>query len=176
MRGTYMLAIARNTARLAVAATAVAALTVAVPPAFAAEDPTGTDVDMSVEASKETREFAAANPGEVAAAANACGSGYTLTRAIPLPVGTDPRLRLATVFTYNSQAGGCLIFDNNTGRAQSMTAKVCDGYPGTKCDSDSGTFSEYAGPVYTKYPVCATVTAKMSNFINYTSQYAFSCN
>ncbi|MEJ8634626.1 hypothetical protein [Streptomyces sp. MS2.AVA.5] len=172
-----MLAIARSTTRLAVTATAlVAALTVAAPHAYAAEGPTGTDVKMSAGVSEETREFAAAYPGAVAAAANACGAGYTLNKAIPLPVGTDPRLRLATVFTYNSQADGCLIFDNNTGRAQSMTAKVCDGYPGAKCDTDSGTFTQYAGPVYTKHPVCATVTAKMSNFINYTSQYAFSCN
>ncbi|MEV6393510.1 hypothetical protein AB0M39_01780 [Streptomyces sp. NPDC051907] len=172
-----MLAIAGSTTRLAVTDTAlVAALTVAAPHASAAEGPTGTDVKMSAGVSEETREFAAAYPGAVAAAADACGAGCTLNRAIPLPLGADPRLRLATVIAYNSQAGGCLIFDDNTGRAQSMTAKVCGEYPGADCDTGSATFSQYAGPVYTRHPVCATVTAKMSDFINYTSQYAFSCN
>ncbi|MER6613898.1 hypothetical protein [Streptomyces xantholiticus] len=170
-----MFAFARPTARFAVAAASVATLMVAAPQASAAEETVGA-VQITPEASQETRDFVAANRAEAAAAANVCGSGYSVSKAIPLPQGTDPRERLATLFTYVGQAGGCAILDNNTGRAHSMTLQVCDGYPGTRCDSDSGTFSQYAGPVYTRHQICATVTAKLSTFVNYRSQYAFSCN
>ncbi|NED90450.1 hypothetical protein G3I76_61520, partial [Streptomyces sp. SID11233] len=84
-------------------------------------------------------------------------------------------------FTYiNPNTGtGCLIFDNNTGPSQYMYLKVCK-MDGTACKTDSGTFSEYAGPLYVTPSACAQVTAKMgktssSLYINYTSEYAFPC-
>ncbi|MFF6911679.1 hypothetical protein [Streptomyces sp. NPDC012466] len=114
-----------------------------------------------------------------ASAAGVCGTGYTLRKAIPLPVGTDPSQRLATLFAYENGGKGCAILDNNVGKAQYMYLQVCK-VDGTACDSDSGNFSEYAGPVYVSSFACAPVTAKMGSssgslYINYKSSYLFPC-
>ncbi|KAK2763894.1 hypothetical protein FQN54_009512 [Arachnomyces sp. PD_36] len=114
------------------------------------------------------------------AAATVCGSGYSFQDAIPLPEGTDPDMRLAMLFSYENNGNGCAILDNNTGPSQYMYIRVCN-VDGSSCDTDSGTFSEYAGPVYVKSFACAEVTAKMgetsgSLYIDYQSDYVFPCN
>ncbi|MFB6850077.1 hypothetical protein ACFCXS_35155 [Streptomyces sp. NPDC056373] len=114
-----------------------------------------------------------------AAAANVCGTGYTLSKAIPLPLGTAPSERLATLFAYENGGKGCVILDNNVGKSRYMLVQVCK-VGGTSCDKDSGNFTEYAGPVYVSSFACAPVTAKMgtsssSLFINYKSDYVFPC-
>ncbi|MEU8876840.1 hypothetical protein AB0D24_38045 [Streptomyces javensis] len=38
-----------------------------------------------------------------------CGTGYALNKAIPLPGGTDPSMRLATLFSYTNGGKGCAI-------------------------------------------------------------------
>ncbi|PKT67489.1 hypothetical protein CW362_40195 [Streptomyces populi] len=131
------------------------------------------------DADPTTRAIAQDDPQAVAAAATVCGSGYALSKGIPLPVGTDPSMRLATLFAYENGGKGCAILDNNAGRSQYMYLKVCR-VGGTNCDPDSGNFSEYAGPVYVSSFACAPVTAKMgqsssSLYINYTSEYVFPC-
>lgn len=73
-----------------------------------------------------------------------------------------------------------MILDNNVGASRYMYLKVCK-VDGTGCDTDSGNFSSYAGPVYVSSFACAPVTAKMgtsssSLFINYTNDYVFPCN
>ena len=115
------------------------------------------------------------------AAATVCGSGYKLQHAVPLPKGTDPDMRLATLFGYENSAGkGCAILDNNAGDPEYMYLKLCN--LDKKCGKDSGTFSQYAGPVYIPpHTVCATVTAKMGStssnlYIDYESDYLFACN
>ncbi|WP_039934086.1 hypothetical protein [Streptomyces viridochromogenes] len=122
---------------------------------------------------------AAEQPAPAAAAATVCGSGYTLSKAIPLPVGTDPSERLGTLFAYENGGKGCVILDNNVGRSQYMLVQVCK-VGGTSCDKDAGNFSEYAGPVYVSSFACAPVTAKMGSsssslYINYKSDYVFPC-
>ncbi|MEU3885687.1 hypothetical protein [Streptomyces sp. NPDC029041] len=122
---------------------------------------------------------AAEQSAPAAAAANVCGTGYTLRKAIPLPLGTDPSERLATLFAYENGGKGCVILDNNVGQARYMFVQVCK-VGGTSCDKDSGNFSEYAGPVYVSGFACAPVTAKMgtsssSLYINYKSDYVFPC-
>ncbi|MBR8638807.1 hypothetical protein KEF29_04455 [Streptomyces tuirus] len=146
----------RNTLRAAASAAVLAGAVLSAPQAVAAEQPTAT-----------------------AAAANVCGSGYTLRKAIPLPVGTDPSERLATLFAYENGGKGCAILDNNVGKAQYMYLQVCK-VGGTSCDPDSGNFSEYAGPVHVSSFACAPVTAKMGSsssslYINYKSSYVFPC-
>lgn len=51
----------------------------------------------------------------------------------------------------------------------------------TGCDTDSGNFTECAGPVYVAGSVCAPVTANMgqsssSLYINLKSEYMFACD
>ncbi|MFC9129122.1 hypothetical protein ACFT4A_20030 [Streptomyces sp. NPDC057099] len=90
--------------------------------------------------------LAKADPAAAAAAANVCGTGYTLRKGIPLPLGTEPSERLATLFSYENGGKGCVILDNNVGKAQYMYLQVCK-VGGTACAKDSGNFSGYAGPV-----------------------------
>jgi hypothetical protein len=122
---------------------------------------------------------AAEQPTASASAATVCGSGYTLRKAIPLPLGTEPSERLGTLFAYENGGKGCVILDNNVGRSQYMLVQVCK-VGGTSCDKDSGNFSKYAGPVYVSGFACAPVTAKMGSsssslYIDYKSDYVFPC-
>ncbi|WP_327370811.1 hypothetical protein [Streptomyces sp. NBC_01217] len=172
----------RSTVSAALAVIAVVAL--AAPQASAAERPSASSENAAVQvaetADATTRAIAQSDPQAVAAAANVCGTGYTLSKGIPLPLGTDPQLRLATLFAYENGGKGCAILDNNVGASRYMYLKVCK-VDGTGCDTDTGNFSEYAGPVYVSSFACAPVTAKMgtsssSLFINYSSDYVFPCN
>jgi hypothetical protein len=115
------------------------------------------------------------------ARATICGSGYTLDKAIPLPKGVDPNKRKATIYAYGNGSGkGCVFLDNNVGKTQYMSIKVCK-TGGGSCDTDAGNFGQYAGPVYVSSFACAPVTAKMGSsssnlYINYKSDYVFPCN
>ncbi|MGK5632002.1 hypothetical protein [Streptomyces sp. URMC 123] len=121
-------------------------------------------VQISREANEPTRAIAAAAPAAAAAAANVCGTGYTLYYAERLP---DER-RFGTLFIYTKPGAGndqpvCSIFDNNTGVAKYMKIKLCSNYIADGCKEDSGTFSQYAGPVYQKRGGCGKVTAIMKS-------------
>ncbi|MBB5117980.1 hypothetical protein AF335_09805 [Streptomyces eurocidicus] len=162
-----------------VVATALAVSVLAVPQAVAAEKPVVRIADY---ADAQTRAFAQANPQEVAAAMLACGPDYKLSTAIPLPKGTDPKMRLATLFSYTRGGNdfGCSILDNNMGSASyKMKVSVC-GSAGA-CSTDQGNYLNYAGPVFTGQPVCATVSALMwnpsgGNIIDYKTQHAYLCD
>lgn len=162
------------------AGTAVAVLTLgamAAPQAVAAEQPA---VSISPGADATTRAVAQDDPQAAVAAATACGTGYTLFRGVPLPEGIDPSKRLGTLFSYQNGSKGCAILDNNVGVSQYMYLHVCKA-DGTGCDTDSGNFTEYAGPVYVANSVCAPVTAKMgqsssSLYTNFKSEYMFTCD
>ena len=150
---------------------------VAGPQAVAVDQPA---VPLAKAADATTRAIAEADPQAAAAAATVCGTGYTLFHAVPLPEGTDPSERFATLFSYENGSKGCAILDNNVGVSRYMYLHVCK-VDGTGCATDSGNFSEYAGPVYVASAVCAPVTAKMgpsssSLYINYTSEYMFTCD
>ncbi len=167
----------RMAVRVSASATALIAAVLAAPQAVAAD---GTSVPISASADAETVALARADPSAAVAAANVCGTGYTLAKGIPLPVGVDPSERLATLFSYENSGKGCAILDNNVGSSQYMYLRVCK-VDGTACDTDSGKFSEYAGPVYVSSFACAPVTAKMgatssSLYINYKSSYVFPCD
>ncbi len=93
---------------------------------------------------------------------------------------TDPNQRLATLYSYENNGKGCAILDNNVGKSQYMYLHMCK-VDNTGCTTDSGNFTEYAGPLYVASAVCAPVTAKMgatssSLYINYTTEYMFSCD
>lgn len=57
---------------------------------------------VSAKADATTLALAEEDPQATAAAATVCGTGYALNKAIPLPLGTDPDLRLATLFSYTN--------------------------------------------------------------------------
>ncbi|MGW5093193.1 hypothetical protein ACWEQ1_02535 [Streptomyces nodosus] len=171
------MSILRAGLRVGTAVAVLAGLAVAVPQASAADRPT---VKVSAKADSTTRALVQANPAAAAAAATVCGSGYTLSKGIPLPLGTDPNLRLGTLFAYGKSGSGCVILDNNVGKAQYMYLHICK-VDGTGCDTDTGNFSEYAGPVYVSSFACAPVTAKMGSsssslYIDYKSEYVFPCD
>ncbi|MEV0006779.1 hypothetical protein [Streptomyces sp. NPDC047973] len=163
--------------RTALVVAALASAALSAPQAVAADRP---EVTISAKADSLTRTLARQDPQAAAAAATVCGTGYALNKAIPLPEGTDPGMRLATLFSYTNGGKGCAIMDNNVGASRYMSLKICK-VDGTGCDSDTGNFSQYAGPVYVSSIACAKVTAKMgtsssSLFINYASDYVFPCN
>ncbi|MEU5429693.1 hypothetical protein AB0H73_29450 [Streptomyces olivoreticuli] len=171
----------KSAVRAMSAVAVIAAFGLTAPQASAA-DHSAPRAGLSAKADSKTRAFAAANPKAVAAAGNACGEGYELQRAIPLPKGVDPKMRLATLFNYTKggNKGGCSIYDNNTGKSQTMSVKVCASMRGA-CQEDKGNFTQYAGPVRTDEPVCATVTAYMQasngvHFADYNSEYAYLCD
>uniref|UniRef100_A0AAU3I2P1 Spore-associated protein A n=1 Tax=Streptomyces sp. NBC_01393 TaxID=2903851 RepID=A0AAU3I2P1_9ACTN len=166
----------RSVLRAAAASLALFGASVVMPQAVAADRPAA---QVASDADAVTRALARADPEAVAAAATVCGTGYTLSKGIPLPLGTDPSLRLATLFAYENGGKGCAIMDNNVGAARYMYLKVCK-VDGTGCDPDSGNFTTYAGPVHVSSFACAPVTAKMgtsssSLFIDYESEYVFPC-
>jgi hypothetical protein len=163
--------------RIASATVVLAGLAVAVPQASATDRPA---VKVSAKADSITRALVQADPVAAAAAATVCGSGYTLSKGIPLPLGTDPSVRKGTLFAYENNGNGCAILDNNVGGARYMYLRVCK-VDGTGCDTDTGNFSEYAGPVYVTSFACAPVTAKMGStssslYFNYNSEYVFPCD
>ncbi|MFC5144549.1 hypothetical protein [Streptomyces aureoversilis] len=157
---------------------AVMVSAVAATPYAVASDVPGMRVAADADAT--TRAIAQTEPQVVEAAATVCGAGYTLRKAVPLPLGDPPRERLATLFAYENSGKGCAILDNNIGSKRYMYLKVCK-VGGSSCDTNSGNFTEYAGPVRVSNFACAPVTAKMAKtssstpFINYKSDYVFPC-
>ncbi|MFJ3717246.1 hypothetical protein [Streptomyces sp. NPDC090057] len=111
-----------------------------------------------------TKAIAAAQPAAAAAGATVCGTGYKLYKAEILP----DESRKGTLFVYvkgsnpaSNDAPTCAILDNNMQTAKWMKIKLCSNYTAEGCASDSGTFSEYAGPVYRNHGGCGTVTSLM---------------
>ncbi|MFI7408936.1 hypothetical protein ACIBU0_09745 [Streptomyces sp. NPDC049627] len=148
---------------LAAAAATVATLGLTAPQVAAADQPVA---GVSAKADKNTKAIAAAKPRSVARAGNVCGTGYKLYKAEQLP---DSR-RFATLFVYvkgdnpaSNNAPTCAILDNNLGSAKWMKIKLCSNWTADGCESDSGVFSQYAGPVYRARGGCGTVTALMKN-------------
>ncbi|MER0243556.1 hypothetical protein AAHZ94_16350 [Streptomyces sp. HSW2009] len=162
-----------------VATSALVGALVSAPHATAIERPS---VTLSASADADTRLIAAEDPAAISAAATLCGAGFdTVSGVKPLPEGTDPRLRLAALFTYINKSGkGCAVLDNNAEGKKYMYLSVCD-IDGKNCGTDSGYFTDHAGPVYVPKVACARVTAKAGNspsklYIDYTSKYVFPCN
>ncbi|MFF4401767.1 hypothetical protein [Streptomyces sp. NPDC001480] len=148
---------------LAAAVAGLGLIGVTAPQVAAADQPVPS---VSVKADKNTKAIAAAQPTAVAAAATVCGTGYNLYKAEQLPDAS----RKGTLFVYvkgsnpaSNDAPTCAILDNNTTTAKWMKIKLCSNYTAEGCAQDSGTFSEYAGPVYRNHGGCGTVTSLMKS-------------
>ncbi|WP_406172733.1 hypothetical protein [Streptomyces sp. NBC_00996] len=116
-----------------------------------------------------------------AASATVCGSGYEFTDAKPLP---SKDKRYGTLFFYMKGDSACAILDNNTaGGANYMDLRIWPGDNKSAGDRDHGSFSQYAGPVYSSTLAsggrCVGISALMkneagtSNLINWQGGYVF---
>ncbi|MFJ5549624.1 hypothetical protein [Streptomyces sp. NPDC093225] len=159
---------------------ALAATALAGPQAVAADAPR---VPLAKTADAQTKAFVASHPRAAMSSATACGTGYKLARAVALPEGTDPKMRLATLFTYTKGGNdaGCAILDNNMGsKSYKLKVQACDPR-GRTCQTDEGHFANYAGPVRTNDPVCGIVTAAMWNpagqeIFTFKTEYGWLCD
>lgn len=102
-----------------------------------------------------------------AAAANVCGSGYTIS-AGAARYGTNASLYL----WWNGKYSGsnklydkyiCGVLFNDTGSARSMGIRLKDNFTDTPHAEDFGTYSTYAGPVYQKRGGCGEAYSYMKS-------------
>ncbi|MGW7526568.1 hypothetical protein [Streptomyces sp. NPDC054783] len=146
---------------LAAAAAGLGVLGMTAPQVAAADQPVPS---ISVKADRHTKAIATAHPTAAAEGATVCGTGYALYKADMLP----DESRKATLFVYvkgnnpaSNDAPTCAILDNNTSGTKWMKIKLCSNYTAEGCASDSGNYSQYAGPVYRNHGGCGTVTSLM---------------
>ncbi|MFI8216909.1 hypothetical protein [Streptomyces sp. NPDC085932] len=108
-----------------------------------------------------------ANPTITAAAANVCGSGYTISEGAAR-YGTNATLYL----WWNGKYSGtnklydkyiCGVLFNDTGSARYMGIRLKDNFTDTPHAEDFGTFSTYAGPVYQKRGGCGEAYSYMKS-------------
>jgi hypothetical protein len=164
------------TIRVGIAATVMLGLMTAVPAASAAERPVPKEnapiatveikgIKVDKEASAETRRLIEANSVAAAAAANVCGSGYTIS------TGAWRYSTYGTTYTWTNGTSGsgyydkpiCAVFFNDTGASRSMGVRLRSNYTADPAAEDFGTYSSYAGPVYQKRGYCGTVYSYMKN-------------
>lgn len=153
----------KATMHATVALAAGAALCLAAPHASAdTQTEAVAKVKVAASANAYTHSVAATEAKAAQAATLLCGAGYTLYNADPLPSASN---RLGMLFTYYKGGLGpgdyaCAVFDNNTSGAKWMKLKMCENKAtNPRCDTDEGTFSDYAGPVHMNN--CPTFTALM---------------
>ncbi|MFE9903401.1 hypothetical protein [Streptomyces achromogenes] len=161
--------------RLGGVCAALLAATMVAPIASAAEQPSpqgNTQIEvMDVEgvkvdkqASVETKQIIESDAAAAAAAANVCGSGYTIS------TGAARYSTYGTAYTWtNGKTTGdrlydmpiCAVFFNDTGSAHSMGIRLKDNYTDTPDVEDFGTYSTYAGPVYQNKGYCGQAYSYM---------------
>ncbi|MFE2974177.1 hypothetical protein [Streptomyces sp. NPDC059258] len=129
---------------------------------IATEGVEGVQVDK--QATEETKQIIAAEPAIAAAAANVCGSGYTIS------VRAARYGAYATAYTWtNGKTTGdsyndkpiCAVLFNDTGVAHYMGIRLKDNYTSTPDVQDFGTYSTYAGPVYQNRGYCGVAYSYM---------------
>ncbi|MET9440333.1 hypothetical protein [Streptomyces sp. NPDC006610] len=151
---------------------ALAAVTMTAPAALAAgpasNGSVGTvdirGVKVAAQASPETKRIIESSVEVAAAAANVCGSSYTIS------TGAARYGTYGTTYTWtNGTTTGdsyydkpiCAVFFNDTGSARYMGIRLKDNYTSTPDTQDFGTYSSYAGPVYQKRGYCGQAYSYM---------------
>ncbi|MGW5211675.1 hypothetical protein ACWEQO_10795 [Streptomyces sp. NPDC004051] len=166
----------RKAIHVGIAATAVLGLMTATPAASAAEhaapkankpmetvDIKGVEVDK--EAPNETRQIIESNAPAAVAAANVCGSGYTIS------TGAWRYDTYGTTYTWTNGTSGsgyydkpiCAVFFNDSGYTRYMGVRLKSNYTSDAPAEDFGAFGSYAGPVYQKRGYCGTVYSYMQD-------------
>ncbi|MEU9882445.1 hypothetical protein [Streptomyces phaeochromogenes] len=121
-------------------------------------------VKVDAEASAETRQIIESDTAVAIAAANVCGSGYTIS------TGAARYGTYGTAYTWtNGTTTGssyydkpiCAVFFNDTGTAHYMGVRLKDNYTATPDVEDFGTYSSYAGPVYQNKGYCGQAYSYM---------------
>ncbi|MFE3826400.1 hypothetical protein [Streptomyces sp. NPDC059092] len=165
----------KTVVRFASICAALLAVTMTAPAASAADQaqPKGNasvetmrvkGVEVDTQATDETKQIIASNPEVAAAAANVCGSGYTIS------VSAARYSTYGSTYTWtNGKTTGdsyydkpiCAVFFNDTGVAHSMGIRLKDNYTSTPDVEDFGTYSSYAGPVYQSKGYCGQAYSYM---------------
>ncbi|MGW4669317.1 hypothetical protein [Streptomyces sp. NPDC004324] len=122
---------------------------------------------IAANAAKGTEEILKADVGAAAAAANVCGSGYTVSVSA-MRYGT-----YGTTYTWwNGTYSGsntlydrpiCAVFFNDTGITRYMGVRLKDNYTATADTEDFGAYSQYAGPVYQNKGYCGRAYSYMED-------------
>ncbi|MEZ3178720.1 hypothetical protein KYY02_08385 [Streptomyces pimonensis] len=182
--------------RIGVAAAAALGLMAAAPASSAAEHtsartkqtsttPATVDikgVQVDEKASSDTRRIIEADAPAAVAAANVCGSGYTIS------TGAWRHDGYGTTYTWTDGTSGagyydrpiCAVFFNDSGYTKYMGVRLRSNYTADAPDEDFGAFGSYAGPVYQKRGYCGTVYSYMEasngNVLVDRTQTVGSCN
>ncbi|MFH9040459.1 hypothetical protein ACH4FA_14010 [Streptomyces sp. NPDC017966] len=182
--------------RIGIAAAAALGLMAAAPASSAAEhtsartkqtsttlatvDIKGVQVDEK--ASSDTRRIIEADAPAAVAAANVCGSGYTIS------TGAWRYDGYGTTYTWTNGTSGagyydrpiCAVFFNDSGYTKYMGVRLRSNYTADAPAEDFGAFGSYAGPVYQKRGYCGTVYSYMEasngNVLVDRTQTVGSCN
>ncbi|MEU7717615.1 hypothetical protein [Streptomyces tibetensis] len=162
----------RNTVvAAAVAMTAVTATSASAAPGSDTKEPKiialGGSTGLKMIEGAEGKALLQADAAVTAAAANVCGSGYTIS-AGAARYGNNASLYL----WWNGKYSGtnklydkyiCGVLFNDTGSARSMGIRLKDNFTDTPHAEDFGTYSTYAGPVYQKRGGCGEAYSYMKS-------------
>ncbi|WP_030546638.1 hypothetical protein [Streptomyces albus] len=123
-------------------------------------------VEVDKQASAETKRIIEADTGAATAAANVCGSGYSISTGA-VRYGT-----YGTTYTWtNGTSTGssyydkpiCAVFFNDTGYTKYMGVRLRSNYTADAPKEDFGAYRSYAGPVYQKRGYCGKVYSYMKS-------------
>lgn len=121
-------------------------------------------VQVAKDATAATKQIIRSDAAVALAAANVCGSGYTIS------TGAARYGTYGTAYTWtNGTTTGtriydkpiCAVFFNDTGVAHSMGVRLADNYTDTPDVQDFGTYGSYAGPVYQNKGYCGQAYSYM---------------
>ncbi|WP_018548787.1 hypothetical protein [Streptomyces sp. LaPpAH-108] len=122
---------------------------------------------MAASAPKGTEAILEADPAAAVAAANVCGSGYTIS------TGAARYGSYGTTYTWwNGASSGsnalydrpiCGVFFNDSGVTRYMGVRLKDNYTATPDTQDFGAYSQYAGPVYQNKGYCGQAYSYMED-------------
>ena len=166
IRNTVVAAAVAMTAVTATSASAAADLGAKEPKIIALGGSTGLEMIEGAEG----KALLQADTTMTAAAANVCGSGYTIS-AGAARYGSNASLYL----WWNGKYSGsnklydkyiCGVLFNDTGSARYMGIRLKDNFTDTPHAEDFGTFSTYAGPVYQKRGGCGEAYSYMKSGSN----------
>ncbi|MBC7274174.1 MAG: hypothetical protein H5T76_36640 [Streptomyces sp.] len=119
---------------------------------------------LRIEENAAGRSLVEANVEIAAAAANVCGSGYTIS------TGAARYGTYGTTYTWtNGTTTGssyydkpiCAVFFNDTGYTRYMGIRLKDNYTSTPDTQDFGSYGSYAGPVYQNRGYCGKAYSYM---------------
>ncbi|MFE7976740.1 hypothetical protein [Streptomyces shenzhenensis] len=124
-------------------------------------------LSVAAKAASGTEEVLKADTAAAVAAANVCGSGYTIS------VSAARYGTYGTAYTWwNGTYSGsntlydrpiCAVFFNDTGITHYMGVRLKDNYTATADTEDFGAFSQYAGPVYQSKGYCGQAYSYMED-------------